>query len=200
MSANNSGVLGTEYEEVERVVNRSDDDWMSFIKSNSNGLTKTGQKLFQNAIESFVYCVLGAQAQTRWRSGSKVSSNTGYLVQNTIAQGDQVKLISKDTNVELKDTNVELKDTHVELKDTNVERNMAIASGLILIPSNLIILEKKLNGYNNVLTMATSEMSFGVNEDINQKKLLNQKKKKLLNKKIFPLLIVKEICICWAVQ
>ena len=26
MSANNSGVLGTEYEEVERVVNRSDDD------------------------------------------------------------------------------------------------------------------------------------------------------------------------------
>ena len=29
LSANNSGVLGIEYEEVERVVNRSDDDWMT---------------------------------------------------------------------------------------------------------------------------------------------------------------------------
>ena len=66
MRANNSGVLGIEYEEVERVVNRSDDDWISFIKGNSNRLTKTGQKLFQNAIESYVYCVLGVQAQTRW--------------------------------------------------------------------------------------------------------------------------------------
>ena len=118
--------------------------------------------------------MLGAQAQTRWPSGSKVSSNTGYLVQNTIAQGDQVKLISKDTNV--------------ELKDTNVERNMAIASGLILIPSNLIILEKKLNGYNNVLTMATSDMSFGVNEDINYvepKEVVEPKDKKVIKQKNF---------------
>ena len=66
MSANNSGVLGIEFEEVGRFVNRNDDDWMSFIKRNSNGLAKLGQKLFQNSIESYVYCILAAQAQTRW--------------------------------------------------------------------------------------------------------------------------------------
>jgi hypothetical protein len=32
----------------------------------SSGLTKTGQKLFQQSIESFVYAVLGSQAKTRW--------------------------------------------------------------------------------------------------------------------------------------
>ena len=66
MSANNSGVLGIEYEEVSRIVNDSDTDWMRFIKGDSDGLTKTGQVLLQWAIESHVYCVLGAQAQTRW--------------------------------------------------------------------------------------------------------------------------------------
>ena len=66
MSANNTGVLGIEYEEVSKVVNDSDNGWVKFIKDDSDGLTKTGQILIQSAIESFVYCVLGAQAQTRW--------------------------------------------------------------------------------------------------------------------------------------
>ena len=68
MSANNTGVLGIDYEEVSKVVNDndSDTDWMKFIKDDSDGLTKTGQILVQSAIESYVYSVLGAQAQTRW--------------------------------------------------------------------------------------------------------------------------------------
>ena len=66
MPANNTGILGIEYEEVSKVVNDSDNDWMKFIKDDSDGLTKTGQILLQSAIESYVYCVLGAQAQMRW--------------------------------------------------------------------------------------------------------------------------------------
>ena len=63
---NNTGVLGIEYEEVDHVSNESDDDWTTLIKKDSDELTKTGQKLFQLAAESYVYSVLGAQAQTRW--------------------------------------------------------------------------------------------------------------------------------------
>ena len=66
MSSNNTGVLGIEYQEASKIVNDSDTDWMCFIKKDSDGLTKTGQKLFQLAVESYVYPVLGAQAQTRW--------------------------------------------------------------------------------------------------------------------------------------
>ena len=42
MSANNTGVLGIDYEEVSKIVNDSDTDWMWFIKDGSDGLTKTG--------------------------------------------------------------------------------------------------------------------------------------------------------------
>ena len=66
MSKYHTGVLGIDSQEISRIENNSDDDWVRFIKSDSDGLTKTGQKLFQLAIESYVYCVLGAQAQTRW--------------------------------------------------------------------------------------------------------------------------------------
>ena len=65
MTKNNTGVLGIEYEEVSKIINDSDTDWMRFIKDDSDGLTKTGQVLLQSAIKSYVYSVLGAQAQTR---------------------------------------------------------------------------------------------------------------------------------------
>ena len=44
---------------------------------------------------------------------------------------------------------------------------MAITPGIILIPSNMIILKEKVAGYNNVLTLATKNMKFGVNKNVN---------------------------------
>ena len=45
--------------------------------------------------------------------------------------------------------------------------NMAILPSIILILSNMIILEQKLSGYNNALTLATKDMKFGINEEVN---------------------------------
>ena len=100
MSRNHTGVLSIDYQEVDRVANKSDDDWMGFIKEDSDGLTKMGQKLFQQAIESYVYCVLGAQAQTRWPvvlQGTKSLQTQDIfhrLVKDTITQDDPVKVVS----------------------------------------------------------------------------------------------------------
>ena len=49
MSKNHTGVLGIDYQEVSKVENNSGTDWMCFIKKDSDGLTKTRQKLFQLA-------------------------------------------------------------------------------------------------------------------------------------------------------
>ena len=38
---------------------------MSFIQDESEGFTQTGQLLLQEAIESYVYSILGSQARTR---------------------------------------------------------------------------------------------------------------------------------------
>ena len=158
MSANNTGVLGIDYKEVSKVVNDSDNDWMKFIKDDSDGLTKTGQILLQSAIESYVYCVLGAQAQTRWPivgQGAKSLQTQQIfhrLVKDTISQDNPAKAIS---------------DMRKAIQDTNVVLNMAITPGIILIPSNMIILKNKVEGYNNVLTIATNAMKFGVNTKVN---------------------------------
>ena len=156
MSANNTGVLGIEYEEVSKVVNDSDNDWMKFIKGDSDGLTKTGQILLQSTIESYVYSVLGAQAQTRWPivgQGAKSLQTQQIfhrLVQDTVAQDNPSKAIS---------------DMRKAIQDTNVVLSMAITPGIILIPPNMIILKNKEN--NNVLTIATNAMKFGVNTKVN---------------------------------
>ena len=100
MSKNHTDVLGIDYQEVFKVENNSDTDWMCFIKEDSDGLTKTGQKLFQLAVESYVYAVLGAQAQTRWSIVSQGAKSLQTqelfhrLVKDTITQDDPVKAIS----------------------------------------------------------------------------------------------------------
>ena len=158
MSHNNTGILGIDYEEVSKIVNDSGTDWMCFIKDDSNGITKTGQILLQLAIESYVYAVLGSQAQTRWAivgQGAKSLQTQQIfhrLVKDTITQDNPTKSIS---------------DMRTAIKNTNVVLNMAITPGIILIPSNMIILKDKVEGYNNVLTLATSAMKFGVNTDVN---------------------------------
>ena len=152
------GALGIDYQEVSKVVNDSDTDLMCFIKEDSDGLARTGQKPFQLAVESYVYAMLGSQAQTRWAivsQGTKsLQTQKIYrrLVKDTITQDDPVKAIS---------------DMRLAIKNTNVVLNMAITPGIILIPSYMIILEEKIAGYNNVLTLAKKDMKFGVNENVN---------------------------------
>ena len=165
ISSNNTGVLGIDYQEVSKVENNSDTDWIRFIKEDSDGLTKVGQKLFQLAVESYIYCVLDAQAQTRWPivgQGAKSLQTQEIfhsLVKDTITQDNPTKAIS---------------DMRTAIKDTNVVLNMAITPGIILIPSNMIILKEKVAGYNNVLTLATKDMKFGVNENVNYVKPVKQ--------------------------
>ena len=158
MTKNNTGVFRIECEEVSKIVNDSNTDWMRFIKDDSDGLTKTRQVLLQLAIESYVYSVLGAQAQTRWAivaQGAKSLQTQQIfhrLVKDRMVQDNPTKLIS---------------DMRTAIKDTNVVLNMATTPGIILIPSNMIILKDKVEGYNNVLTLATKTMKFGVNTDVN---------------------------------
>ena len=109
-----SGVLGIEYEEIDHVLpNDVKTDWMSFVKESSDGLTKTGQKLLQMAIESYVYAVLGSQARTRWPivgQGAKSLQTQDIfrvLVRDSIVQDDPVKNIS-NMRTAIENTNVVL--------------------------------------------------------------------------------------------
>ena len=74
------------------------------------------------------------------------------LVKETIVQADDSLMI---TNM------------REAIRGTNVVLNLAVLPGVILIPSRLIILDKPTPGYNNQLTIAKRDMSFGTNEKVN---------------------------------
>ena len=137
---------------------RSLEDYKLFVATKSNGLTKTGQLLFQQSAESFVYCVLGAQANTRWPIVGKGAMS--------LQTQEVFKRLVNDTIIQ-SDPTVTISNMRKAIKDTNVVLNMVISPGIILIPSDLIILKEMVAGYNNVLKLATSGMKFGKNDDVN---------------------------------
>ena len=73
-------------------IEHSSSDYRSFIAYQSEGLTPIGQKLFQESLESFNYCILGAEARTRWSivgKGAKSSQTQDVfrkIVEDTIIQ------------------------------------------------------------------------------------------------------------------
>ena len=159
------GVLGIKYDEVTKIINQGDDDWKKFLPTTSKGINRCGQLLLQQAVEAFVYCVLGAQVKTRWAimgTGAKSSKTQvifHQLVEETIAPSNDAVMI---TNM------------RAAISGSNVLLDMAIISGVILVPSKLIILDKPIPGYNNVLTIAKQTMKFGVNQGINQQAVVPQ--------------------------
>ena len=113
-------------------IERSGTDYRVFIAFHSEGLTSIGQKLFQESLESFNYCVLGAEARTRWSivgKGAKSSQTQDVfrnIVEETIVQNDTKVLISN---------------MRTSIQATNVVLNLAVVPNVILMPSNFVILD-----------------------------------------------------------
>jgi hypothetical protein len=135
-----------------------ENDYKTLIPKTSRGLTKVGQKLFQQFIQAFVYSVLGAQAKTRW-------SITGQGAKSLQTQ-KVFRKVTKDTIVQ-DDVTVTISDMRTAISNTHVILNFAIMPGLILIPSDLRILTKPIQGFSNILTVAKNGMVFGKNEKVN---------------------------------
>ena len=153
------GAIGIMYEEVDSVIPADPaNDWKKFFLIDSNGIRKTGQLLSQKAIESYVYCVLSAQANTRWKivgEGAKslqTQEAFAKLAKETVAEDDDTVLISN---------------MRTAVDATNVVLNLAILPKMILIPSDMTILKEKIPGYNNTLLFATKSMKFGKNPELN---------------------------------
>ena len=153
-------ITGITYQKVTDQSPNDINDYEKLIATTTDGLTKIGQKLLQQSVESYVYAVLGAQAKTRWSivgEGAKSLQTQEVfrtIVKETIAQSDVTITISN---------------MRTAIANTNVVLNMAISPGMILVPSNLIIQKEKIPGYNNVLTLATDKMKFGKNTGVNYK-------------------------------
>ena len=75
------------------------------------------------------------------------------LVEDTISQSDTTMTISIIQRA---------------IKSTNIVLNFAISPGVILTSSRMIILESPIKGFNNMLTIATNNVSFGYNTNVSE--------------------------------
>ena len=108
---------------------------------------------------AFGYCILGAQANTR----SSILGNLG-TARNT--QTDFLVLI-EDSIKTLNVSNGPVKYQDA-IQATKVRLNLAVARGVLLLPSRMIINTESIVGYNNNLRRATDDMKLGVNNQVNQ--------------------------------
>ena len=130
-----------------------------FVPDRASGLTPNGLGRINQSIEAFGYCILGAQANTR----SSIIGATG-TARNT--QTDFLVLFD-DAIRNLTVSNGPAKYQEA-IEKTKVRLNFAIARGVLLFPSQMIINRESVVGYNNNLRRTTDDMKLGVNNHVNQ--------------------------------
>ena len=117
-----------------------------------------GLARINQSIQAFCYSVLGAQAN----SHTSIIGDSGS-VKNT--QIDFLTLV-EDAIKTLDASNGPVKHQGA-IERTKTRLGFAIARGVLLMPSRMIINTESIVGYNNNLTRVTDDMKLGVNNHIN---------------------------------
>ena len=109
-------------------------------------------------IEAFVYCVLGAQVNTR----SSVLGNGGRAKET---QSEFLALI--EDAIRTPDISKSVQRYQLAIDEAKVRLDFATSPGTWLMPSRIVINNESTIGYNNQLNQAAPGMKLGVNNDIN---------------------------------
>ena len=131
-----------------------------FAPKRGVGLTRRGMGRINRSLEAFVYCVLGAQVNIR----SGIVGNSGGAVE---AQQEMMKLFESAVIEENLATSVQR--YQLAVQEAKLRLDLAIAPGIWLMPSNLVVNTESIVGYNNELQKASEGMQFGVNVGVNEK-------------------------------
>ena len=129
-----------------------------FVPDFSSGLTPRGLGRINRSIKAYGYCILGAQANTRssiiGTTGTAINTQTDFLV----LVDDAIRTLTVSSEPVKYQTAIEL---------TKVRLNFAVARGVLLLPSRMIINKESVVGYNNNLRRTTDDMKLGVNNQVN---------------------------------
>jgi len=130
--------------------------WKQFILKKSHGFTRAGVIRIDDSIRTYVYCVLGSQAQTR--------SN---IIESLECQQNFVDLLelSVKSLFSMPESIAKYQDA---ITSTSARINYAVGIGLYMIPADLALNAGVVHRYNNNLVIADENTELGENEDINR--------------------------------
>ena len=138
-----------------KIAQEIQDGWTYFLLNKSEGFTRAGLTRLNDSLRSYIYCILGAQVKMR-------SSILVFDVQKQFI----TRLEEAIHRV------IEIGEYQEAINNSHCKLDFAIGSGLLLIPSNMIMKFDTLNNYNNSITQADETMDFGINT-VNNKLILS---------------------------
>ncbi len=136
----------------------ADSAWSTFILSKSDGFTKAGVERLNDSIRTFVWAILGAQAQTRTcilGSGTAFDAQKQFLANLEDAIASPVDLPSA------------IKRYQDVLQYAGSKVDFVFGIGLYMAPSDMLLRIGNEVGYNNEIIVATQNQKLGVNSGIN---------------------------------
>ena len=107
------------------------------------------------SIEAYCYCILGAQAKT----SSSIQGVSGGAMETQREFLDRI-----EDSIVLKNISNSIQRYQEAIADTKTCLYFAVAQGVWLMPSCMVINRESIVGYNNMLVIADANMKLGVNK------------------------------------
>ena len=150
-------------------------DYSRWIMPTSNGLTYKALNLLSDSVRGYVYLLLSAQSGARRNIMDSPAARQIYLDNfNDIVE----RRVETAADIE--------RYQHV-LRYARSKVDFGIAEDVYMIPSNMFLKIGNIEGYNNKLLIADSEIKIGmVNIDINQKSIEKESTPKHDSRKQLP--------------
>ena len=133
--------------------------WGTFVLDVSQGFTQSGVERINDSIRTYVWDILGAQAQTR---SQILGIGTAFDAQK------QFLANLEDTISSPVDLPSAIKRYQDVLQYAGSEVNFVFGIGLYMAPSDMLLRVGRVAGYNNEITIATSAQDLGINTNVNK--------------------------------
>jgi hypothetical protein len=131
----------------------------SFVLDSSKGFTRAGVSRINDSIRTYAWAILGSQAQARSTilgSGRAFDAQKQFLANVEDAVNSEVDLPSSINRYQK------------TLQYARSKVDFVIGSGIYMLPSDMNLHVGTINGYNNLIQIATNDMQLGYNAEVNE--------------------------------
>ena len=136
----------------------ADEAWSSFILDKSQGFTGPGVERLNDSIRTYVWAILGAQAQTR---SAILGAGTSFDAQKQFLANVEDAILSPV------DIPSAIERYQSVLQNASSKVDYAFGTGLYMAPSDMRLHIGTVSGYNNNIVIAPVGQPLGVSPDIN---------------------------------
>ena len=137
----------------------------SFVLDKSSGFTQAGVSRINDSIRAYVWAILGAQTQVRSSilgTGKAFDAQKQFLANVEDVINSEVDLPSSIERYQL------------VLQYARSKVDFVVGLGLYMMPSDMDLYIGTINGYNNLITIATDDLQLGHNDTINEEQQIQQ--------------------------